>query len=196
MNEFEDPNKIDANVLHDLIEASYQRNNTAQDIGLNHGYQLDHSLSNSEHKVFVDPDNQSSTIVFTGSRKAGDWLITDPAVLLGLGKYTPRYKASEQVVEKVKQKYGDNVNTVGHSLAGYLAENVNAKKKYTVNKATPITDIGKTIDKSQTDIRVEGDIVSPIANFQRHEGKYIKIKADGYNPMENHNYNHLRKINI
>lgn len=196
MNEFKDPNKLDSNQLHDLIKASYQRNNTAEDIGMKHGYRLDHNLSNSEHKVFVDPDKQTSTVVFTGSRKAGDWLITDPAIALGLGKYTKRYKDSENVVKQVKEKYGGQVDVAGHSLGGYLASNVKADNKYTVNKAAGLGDIGKTIGKNQTDIVVKGDIVSPLTYTQKHKGKLIEVGNKSYNPLVSHDYKHIKKINI
>lgn len=194
MNDFND---INSNILHDLIQSSYQRNNTAEDIGLKHGYRLDHNLSNSEHKVFSNPDKQDSTIVFTGSRKAGDWLITDPAIALGLGKYTPRFKASEEVIQKAKEKNGsNNVNTIGHSLGGWLVENTSGNKKYTVNKASTLSDVGKTIKKNQTDIIVNGDIFAPLTRSQKHKGKLIRIKNNGYNPLDAHDYKHLRKINI
>lgn len=198
MTEFNsDPNALNSNTLHDLIKSSYKRNNTAEDIGLSHGYRLDHELSNSEHKVFVNPDNQSSTIAFTGSRKAKDFLITDPAVVLGLGKYTQRYKDSQQVVNKAKEKYGDNINSIGHSLGGFLSENVKGvKRKYTVNKLEGIDALGKTIRKNQTDIVVDKDFASPISYTQKHKGKFIQIKNNSYNPVVAHNYKHLKKINI
>lgn len=192
-----DFNKLDSNALHDLIKASYKRNNTAEDIGISHGYRLDHKLSNSEHKVFVNPDNQSSTIVYTGSRKAKDFLITDPAIALGFGKYTQRYKDSQKVVNQVKNKYGTEISTIGHSLGGFLSENVKGvKQKYTVNKLEGLDGIGKTIRKNQTDIVVQKDFASPLAYTQKHKGNFIKIKNNSYNPVKSHNYKHLKKINI
>jgi hypothetical protein len=194
---YNDPNGINSNSLHDLIKASYKRNNTAEDIAMKHGYRLDHELSNSENKVFVNPDNQSSTVVYAGSRKAGDFLITDPAITLGLGKYTKRYKDSQNIIHRAKEKYGNEINTVGQSLGGWLSENVKGvKHKYTVNKLAGIGDIGKTISKNQTDIVVENDIPSLLSKTQKHKGKYIKIKNNSYNPVEAHNYKHLKKINI
>ena len=188
---------LTSNSLHDLIGAGYQRNKKAEEVGFKHGVQLDHELSNSNHKVFVDPDKHNSTVVFTGSRKASDWLITDPAIALGLGKYTKRYKDSQKLISKVKDKYSDSkITTTGHSLGGYLAENVKADKKYTVNKATGIDGIGKKINKNQTDIVVKGDIVSPLAYTQKHKGKFIKIENSSINPIVSHKYSHLKKINI
>lgn len=192
----QNPSEISSNGLHDLIKSSYKRNNEAEELGARNGYRLDHKLSNSEHKVFVDPDN-NSTVVFAGSRKAGDWLITNPAVAVGLGKMTPRYDASQKVVNEAKNKYNGKVTTIGHSVGGWLSENVNnADKKYTVNKAVGLGDVGKTVRKNQTDIIVNNDIISPLTYTQKHKGKLIKIKNKNINPLVAHNYKHLKKINI
>jgi len=77
------PKPINPNQLKGLLSASYQRNTKAREIGSNLGYKLDDSLSNSEHKVFTD-DNNNPYVVYTGSRKPGDFLISDTAIALGL----------------------------------------------------------------------------------------------------------------
>lgn len=192
----QNPEEMSSNGLHDLVKSSYKRNNEAEQLGARHGYVLDHKLSNSEHKVFVDPDRQSSTVVFTGSRKAGDWLVTDPAIALGLGKYTKRYKDSENVMKQVKEKYNGPTTTVGHSLGGWLGENVKADKKYTVNKATGLGDVGKTIRSNQTDIVVDKDPVSVLSATQKYKGNLIKVQNKNYNPLVSHDYKHITKINI
>ena len=49
--------KIESNNLQKLIEASYKRNRKAEEIGKSVGFKLDHSLSNSNHKLFIDKNN-------------------------------------------------------------------------------------------------------------------------------------------
>jgi hypothetical protein len=66
------PKPINPNQLKGLLSASYQRNGKARETGSKVGYKLDDSLSNSEHKVFTD-DNNNPYVAFTGSRKAGDF---------------------------------------------------------------------------------------------------------------------------
>ena len=73
---------IHKKLLHDLLDSSYKRNSEAEMLGNVHGLKLDHELSNSEHKVFVDPD-KNSHVVFTGTRKI-PYLINDASLLLGL----------------------------------------------------------------------------------------------------------------
>lgn len=192
--DFKNPNETNINGLHDLIESSYKRNRQAEDAGFKHGVQLDHNLSNSEHKVFVDPNTNNSTVVFTGSRKASDWLITNPMIALGLQKYTPRFKNSEKLVKKVKDKYNGTITAIGHSLGGRLAESAKADKKITINKAVGLGDIGKKINKNQTDIRTNKDIVSGLATTQKYKNNLVTIKTKGANLLDAHSYKHLKKI--
>lgn len=179
--------------LHNLIKASYQRNKPAEEIGFKHGLTLDHELSNSEHKVFVDPD-KNTTVVFTGSRKVGDWLFTNPAIAVGLEKHSQRFINSDKLISNVKNKYNGNVTAIGHSLGGRIAEHVNANNKITVNKAVGLGDIGKTIRNNQTDIHVNHDIVSTLSSTQKHKGNNINIANKQINPLIAHNYSHVKKI--
>jgi hypothetical protein len=167
------------NMLHDLLKASYKRNKEAELIGNQYNVKLDHHLSNSEHKVFHDPNTNSSSVVFTGTRKFGD-LITDGAVAVGLGKYTKRFKDSDKVIKDIKNKYpSTNITASGHSLGGTLSEHVKADKKITYNKGVGLGDIGKTIRNNQTDIRTTYDPISILSNTQKHKNKMINIDSAG-----------------
>ena len=135
---------IHKNFLHDFLDSSYKRNKEAEMIGNVHGLKLDHDLSNSKNKVFVDPDNNSH-VVFTGTRKVGD-LITDSSLLLGLQDYHPRFINSKNLIDKVKSKYNNkNINAYGDSLGGRIAESVSDKvdRVITNNKAVGKNDIFK-----------------------------------------------------
>ena len=180
-------------MLHDLINASYQRNKKAEELGNKHNVQLDHQLSNSEHKVFRDPNTNNSSVVFTGTRKFGD-LLTDAALAVGLGKYTKRFKDSERVIRDVKKKYPDTkVTSVGHSLGGFLSENVKADKKITYNKGVGLGDIEKTISSNQTDIRTKFDPISILAGTQKHKNKLVSINSGVFNA---HGTQNLKNKNV
>lgn len=168
-------------MLHDLINASYQRNKAAEKVGNQYNVKLDHHLSNSEHKVFHDPNTNNSSVVFAGTRKAGD-LLTDAAIAVGLGKYTKRFKDSERVIRDVRNKYpSTNITASGHSLGGSLSEHVKSDKTFTYNKGVGLGDIGKTISKNQTDIRTNYDPISILSTTQKHKNKLVNIDSGVFN---------------
>jgi hypothetical protein len=178
------------------LEASYSRNTPAREIGTKYGLKLDDSLSNAEHKVYVDKDN-NPTVAFTGSRKVGDWG-TNLLLGLGLEKYSTRFRDSKKLMDNVRNKYHKPATILGHSLAGRLTEYVGNKndKLITVDKAVGFGGIGKTIPKNQTDIRASNDIVSLLNNTQHNKGKKIVIKdKTNLNILKAHDYRKLEKLN-
>jgi hypothetical protein len=188
--------EITTNKIKDLLEASYQRNGPARDIGNKYKMKLDDQLSNAEHKVYVD-ENNNPTVTFTGSRKASDWS-TNLLLATGLQRYSTRFRDSKKLMEDVRKKYNKPAVITGHSLGGALAEYVGGKddKIITIDKGVGITGIGKTIPKNQTDIRASNDIVSLINNTQRNKGKKITIKdKKNLNILKAHDYRKLNKLN-
>ena len=185
---------IHKNFLHDLLDSSYKRNKEAEMIGNVHGLKLDHELSNSENKVFVDPNNNSH-VVFTGTRKIPD-LITDASLLLGLQDYHPRFINSENLIDKVKSKYNNkNINAYGDSLGGRIAESVSDKvdNVITNNKAVGKNDIFKKINSNQIDIRSGSDPVSFLGAYTQTGGKKKVIKNTNYlNPLKSHSYSNIK----
>ena len=95
------PNPITPNQLKGLISAGYQRNGPAREIASKQGYKLIDKFSNAERKVFEDSEG-NPYIINVGTRKAGDWL-TNVALGVGLGRFTPRFKDSKNLVEKFKK---------------------------------------------------------------------------------------------
>lgn len=188
------PPKLHSTEVKDLLKASYQRNGDAEKIGKKYDLSLDHSLSNAEHKVFVDKKGNAD-VVYTGSRKFGDW-ITNGFLAVGLGGLTPRFRESKQLMEKVRDKYkGKHVTTLGHSLGGSLAESTGGDKVITLDKGVGLAGIGKRIKSNQTDIRAGGDAVSILRNTQSG-GKKITIKNTKYlNPFYAHDVGHVEKLN-
>jgi hypothetical protein len=189
---------INARHLHALIDSSYVDNRRAKANGKVTGYVLDEELSNQNHKVFRDK-HDTTVVAFTGTQNLGD-VGTDALLALGLQGYSTRFKESEQLITKVRDKYGNNpVLAVGHSLGGRLAEHVTDKnlvdKSITFNKGAGIGDIYKHIKPNQTDIHSNTDYVSFLSNTQRG-GKHINNPGTIIlDPLYSHGTNHLRKFN-
>lgn len=188
--------KFHSGEVKDLLQASYQRNGNAETIGKKYNLKLDHSLSNSNHKVFID-EKGNPDVVFTGSRKGAD-VLTDIALGIGLGGFTPRFRNSTALIDKVKEKYKNKpVSVLGDSLGGSLAESVAGKvdKVITHNKGTGIFGIGKEIRPNTTNIRSSNDLIS-ILNKTQSGGKNVVIKGTKHiiNPLKSHDYRNLSKI--
>eukprot|EP01038_Epipyxis_sp_PR26KG_P013991 gene13991-18762_t len=158
---------MDSQNLNQLIKSSYAGVNEAESIGQKLGYKIDRDLSNRKHKVFID-ENNKPIVAYTGTRTASDWL-TDGALAVGLGGFTQRFKESKRVADKTRQKYGQPLTILGHSLGGSLAEHSGSKndKIITVDKGVGVFGIGKNISKNQTDIRSANDPVSLLALTQK-----------------------------
>ena len=76
-------------------------------------YKIDKDLSTKEARVFVDEDG-TPNITVRGSKSVKDFLISDPLLALGLSRYDPRQKATNNLIEKTKQKYNKDPNLFGH----------------------------------------------------------------------------------
>ena len=187
------PTEVSTNKIRDLIKASYQRNTGARDIGKKYGLTLDDSFSNAERKVYTDKEGHPS-VVYTGSRKVGDWM-TNALLATGLEGYSTRFRDAKKVMEDVKKKYGKAVTTYGHSLGGSLAEYAGGNKVITVDKGVGLGGIGKKLRSQQTDIRAGSDIVSALRNTQSG-GRKVVIKNTNYlNPLKSHNYRLVSRSN-
>lgn len=189
---------INVRHLHSLLEASYLNNDEAKEIATDNGYLLDEELSNDNAKVFRDK-HDSSLIAFRGTQTFDD-VLTDALLFTGLTGLSSRFKESDELVERVRDKYKSPIITLGHSLGGRLAESTNENtglvdKVITVNKGTGIFDSFKTIKDNQTDIHSNTDIVSVLANTQKG-GKHINNPGTFVlDPLYSHKTNHLRKFN-
>ena len=188
-------NTLSKEKLQALIKASYMTNEDAKKIGKSLGFKLIRKLSSREQKVFLD--NQGNPfIAYTGSRKFEDFAITDTALLTGFHGFTPRFRKSQALAEKVRSRYHKPITMVGHSLGGSLSEYSAHKddKVITINKGAGLTQIGKKIQDSQTDLRSPTDIVSIFSNLQRG-GKKIDIDGSfSINPLISHAASHLSKL--
>jgi len=90
---------------------------------------LDKELSTQEHSVFHNPKTKETVISYRGTTNLDD-VKTDSHIALGREKNTQRYKRSEEVFEKTRDKYGNNITTTGHSLGGGISLHISEKIRY------------------------------------------------------------------
>ena len=124
------------------------------------GYKLDESLSEDTHKVYHNPNSKKSIIGYKGTTNYKDVLADVEAI--GLNDYEHKdFKYAYNIYDKVKERYGDNISTSGHSLGGSLADRVaakNDKKAIVFNPGSGPLGF-KTSDKTQV-YRKQDDQVS------------------------------------
>ena len=196
--------KITPTELEDLIKASYKKSTDAEKIGKKYNLKLDSTLSSPEQKVFIDKKGKP-IIAYRGSTSSNiknftrDWLMSDVGILTGTSQYDPRIKRSKDVYEKVIDKYSGKTPTlIGHSLGGHIAELVGESNKdnkvITYNKGAGLGDIGKKINKNQTDIRTGGDLISALSLTQKG-GKKITIDNTKFlNPVYAHKPDFISRL--
>ena len=164
-----------------FLENSYRGKKQKKEIK---GYIRDDSLSGQRAQVYHNPETKKTIVTHRGTASKKD-LLVDAAVGLGAGKLTNRFQHAKKIQKQAEKKYGkQNIETSGHSLGGYLTENVTKGKRTTVNKAVALTDRFKKIDKNQTDIRNSLDPVSAIGIFQSG-GKKSSVRTT-LNPYKAH----------
>lgn len=176
--------EVDKKRLHTILKSSYQDNKNAEVSLKEKGYTLDKELSGQRAKVFTDPHGRPH-VVYRGTQNKHD-VMTDVALMLSLGKYTSRVKHTKKVHKQVEKKYGQPVNTYGHSLGGYLAENAGAKGEVvTFNKASAGD---KKKNLNQFDVRTHNDVVSLMT--PKGGTRQLTIKG-AFNPLTSHSVDSL-----
>jgi hypothetical protein len=185
--------------LYKALSIGYLRNERKQKKRLKRfGYILDPSLTNNEHLVAFNPVTKKVIYVSNGSSVTPlkqptqfykDWIQTNLAGTgLGRIKETPRYYRDNQTYLAAKQKYKDaRFVLAGHSLGGGTVSRI-AKpedKAITLNAAL----INQKPRANVTNYRVEGDLVSALANDE----KVLKdIHKGNLNPFHSHNIDEIK----
>ena len=174
------------------MEASYLNPKEASDKLSNLGYTLDSDLSVPNAKVFVDKKGRPN-IAFRGSHRVEDFLVSDPLIALGLGKYDKRFQEAKTLTKLVEDKYKKPVDVFGHSLGSRDAEVSGASGNiYTYNKPVGLGDLFKTIPKNQYDVRTTNDIVSLGSLTQSHPfHNFNEIEKPQQNLLQAHELNNL-----
>ena len=178
----------------DLLKASYLPQKDASAKMAKLGYKYDPQLSSMASKVYVAP-NGKPVITFRGTKTVKD-IIDDGLIGLGLGKYGFKYKGAQRLAKKVEEKYKKPADVVGHSMAGWLAENSgNHGNIITYNGASGIGDINKKKSDRQLDISTKGDIVSALGITQKANKEVIENRFKSKDPFKNalnsHNLDNL-----
>ena len=122
--------------------------------------QLDEELSKDIHKVYHNPNSKKSIIGYKGTTNYKDVLTDIEGICLNDYEHKD-FKYAYSVYDKVKERYGDNISTSGHSLGGSLADRVAAKNDKNAIVFNPGSGpLGfKTSDKTQV-YRKKDDQVS------------------------------------
>jgi hypothetical protein len=164
------------NATKTILKGSYKPQREFEQDVSKLGYSYDPELSSMEDKVFVNKETGRPSIAYRGSTTATDWIGN---AKIALGFQDPEVERRIQLADKVKAKYGNNIDTIyGHSRAGLIAERAGERtgsKVVTYNKAVDFSDLFKTIRPEQTDIRKEKDLVS-LPSFFQSGGKKITKK--------------------
>lgn len=152
-------------------------------------YLLDESLTNDNAKVYHDPKTGHAVITHKGTQGASDWL-NNAAYATGLYKYTNRYKQGQKTQKATHDKYGaKNVSTLGHSQGAVLSRHLGKDSKEIIN-VNPAY-INEKSNQNEYNIKSSSDVVSALKPIH---SKDIKIKSKSYNPLTEHSYDILERL--
>lgn len=174
--------------LKKLLSSTYDKKNV--DIG---DFKVDKSLSGKRAKVYHNQITGQTVTAHRGTKGLKDW-VTDLGMALGYENGN-RFKHAKKVQQKAEKKYGtENMTTIGHSLAGRLAEKYgqNGKEVITLNKAVTPRTMFSNVSNKQFDIRSTSDPVSALQFGQRNRN-LSEIKTKTKSPLLEHNTNILNR---
>jgi len=157
------------------------------------GYFIDPELSGKRVQVYNHP-TKGAVVVHRGTDGAQD-MLTD-AKISGGASGGKRVDHSQKIQRQAEAKYGpENTMTMGHSLGGWLAEEVAHphSRVLTLNKAAVPSELGKKIKPNQTDIRSEHDAVSAMSHSQ-HGGNRVTIPSASRHPLNEHKTDVLDRL--
>ena len=196
MNKKKDGGKIEVKFLKKLLKQSY-KNKDKTDTNIDNKYILDNNLSTDKTKVYINKDTNEISMVNRGTSDFKD-IITD--VKLFFGYKDDRFKESQDILNKIKEKYPNNpIDILGHSLAGAIAETIGhdtqVKNIITLNKpTTPLDLINKSkINDKQYDIRTSLDLISVLQPFQQDKNDIV-IPSSTNNLYTEHKVDTLSRL--
>ena len=178
-----------------LLNASYDSK-----INLPKNWIRDKELSKDSASVFLNYATGQVVVAHRGTiSTVKDWSNNLVYAIGGekLYKTTDRYKISKDVQKSAEAKYGaENVTTISHSQGGIAAELVGGKSKEIINynKATAPFQ-ANTINKNQTDVSADFDVISRLNPFQNTKAKSrVKFDAKSKNILYNHSIKALDNL--
>lgn len=187
---------LSAKHLQEFLDQSYQldRNESIDD------FALDKQLSTPTTAVYYNPKTNHAVVAHRGTQGALDWGNNAIYAVAGRAGYrqTKRYKDALKVQKDAEAKYGpQNIETIGHSQAGLIAEEAgkDSKSIITVNKATSPFDPYATQNKNQVDVRSGTDPVSIWRPFFTSGSQSYNILPESINPLTEHSHKILNRVN-
>jgi hypothetical protein len=115
--------------LEKALDISYSALEKTQRKLQPYGYKLDTALSTKQNKVFIQPESKKLVFTTSGTDPTNLRDLSTDAYLAFLGKAglqsTTRYKESETVLKKAREKYPKYKKTLaGHSLGSAIVSNL------------------------------------------------------------------------
>jgi len=168
--------------LKKFINASYSKKKDVQKID---DYTLDKTISSKRSKVYVDSKGKA-VVTHAGTDSTTDWLNNLLIPIPSLYRRTDRYKRAEDVQRKALAKYGDNLETTGHSQSGNIVSELTKKgltKKGKTQALNPALLNPFDSHKGVKVIRSSGDVVSALTRKGKDD---ITIPAKSFNPLKEH----------
>lgn len=154
---------------------------------------VDKELSGKRTKVFHDASTGQTVVAHRGTASIQD-IGTD--IGLAVGYRGKRFKHAKKVQKQSEAKYGtDNLETVGHSLGGVIAEEVggNSKNVITFNKA--VLNPTRRNLTNQTDVKTANDPVSALNRFSNNKAHVIASqKFNPLKPFKEHTVTTLKRV--
>jgi hypothetical protein len=156
-------------------------------------FKVDKNLSGKRTKVFHDASTGRTVVAHRGTASIQD-VGTDLGLAVGFrGK---RFKHAKKVQKLAEEKYGtENLDTLGHSLGGIVAEEVgkNSRNVITMNKA--VVNPTRRNLKNQTDIKTSNDPVSALNRFSNNKAHVIPSqKFNPLKPFKEHTVTTLKRV--
>ena len=121
--------------LYNVLKSGYD-NKKSQKLK-DDGYIKDEGLSSHNHQAYYNPTSKKLIFNVTGTHNLSDW-VTDGYLAAGKLKNTKRYKESDLILKKSKEKYNPSETVVtGHSLGSAISSGIASKndKVYTLDGA-------------------------------------------------------------
>ncbi len=170
-----------------MIDASYMSLDDAEKYMAPFGYKLLRNRSTEETKVFmkeypmkvnnIEFMSKQVTVAARGTVNLGDAWTDVYAIILGLKFLSPRFNDIKTLTTELQIEYGPtNVNAVGHSLGGTLAQYADpAGNIVTFNKGSGILAFIDRTPTNEKDYRTRMDIASITSYIQRGESTPVII---------------------
>ena len=203
INLLENGGSMKVSHIKDFIDESYNKN-SKEDL---HGYALDKSLSNDYAKTYYNPETKHAIVVHRGTAGFLDW-VNNIAYVFGKYYLTRRNWTGKKIQQAAEKKYGSqNVSTLGHSQGAMLASKhgKNSKEVISVNPAYMGEKQGDNEYRVRTSLDPVSGLLAPVnkmKNFvsgllgkkEKHTKKNITIDSTSYNPLTEHSYQALDRL--